>query len=227
MQRDNLIAFNRICHNIFKFHKFSKSTSSKLKIHSNLQQEPEFIQRLIAKDQLAFKELVNDYGKKVFNTCLSFLKNDEDAEDVTQEVFIEVFQSIKNFEQKATLSTWIYRIAVTKCLDFQKAAKTKKRFGIIQSLFGINDKDSPDLPKDFNHPGIIMEDKEKGKIVFGAIDKLSENQRIAFTLHNVDDLSYKEIAEVMDISISSVESLIFRARKNLQKLLENYYRENK
>ena len=191
-----------------------------------MQEESDFIRRLIAKDQLAFKELVKDYGKKVYNTCLSFLKNAEDAEDTAQEVFIEVFRSVKNFEQKSSLSTWIYRIAVTKCLDFQKAAKTKKRFGIVQSLFGINDHERHDLPKDFNHPGIILEDKEKGKIVFAALDKLSENQRIAFTLHNVDDLSYKEIAEVMDISVSSVESLIFRARKNLQKLLENYYQKN-
>jgi len=192
-----------------------------------LQEESKFIQRLIDKEQKAFKELVNNYEKKVFNTCLSFLKNDEDAEDTTQEVFIEVFRSVKNFEQKASLSTWIYRITVTKCLDFKKASNRKKRFAIMESLFGGNDIERRDFPGNFNHPGVLFEDKEKGKILFAAIEKLGENQRIAFTLHNLDDLSYKEISEVMDIRISSVESLIFRARKNLQKLLENYYRENK
>jgi RNA polymerase sigma-70 factor (ECF subfamily) len=84
----------------------------------------------------------------------------------------------------------------------------------------------PDIPH-FHHPGVELEQKEAASELFAAISKLSENQKIAFTLHKVENLSYKEISEIMNISLSSVESLIFRARQNLQKLLENYYNQHK
>ncbi len=185
------------------------------------------LERLVSKEERAFRELMDDYGKRVYNTCLGFLKNEEDAEDVTQEVFIEVFKSIASFERKSSVSTWIYRITITKCLDHQKAAKAKKRFAFVQSLFGLNDEEHRALPNDMKHPGIVLEDKERVKILFQAIESLGENQRIAFTLCNVEGLTYKEIAEVMEISVASVESLLFRAKKNLQTKLENYYKKNK
>jgi len=185
------------------------------------------IERLVSKDERAYRELMDEYGKRVYNTCLGFLKNGEDAEDVTQEVFIEVFRSIASFEGKSAVSTWIYRIAISKCLDHQKASKAKKRFAYVQSLFGLNDEEHGALPNDMKHPGIVLEDKERARILFQSIASLGENQRIAFTLCNVEGLSYKEISEVMEISVASVESLLFRAKKNLQAKLENYYKRNR
>jgi len=121
------------------------------------------------------------------------------------------------------LSTWIYRIAVNKSLEYLRKMKRKKRSGF---LFWISNEDSEshlEVP-DFNHPGVMVENKEKAVILFQAIDNLPENQRIAFTLHKVEDLSYLQIAEVMQKSISSVESLMHRAKKNLKKELYNYYK---
>jgi RNA polymerase sigma-70 factor (ECF subfamily) len=76
---------------------------------------------------------------------------------------------------------------------------------------------------EFNHPGVLLENKERTKLLFNAIDQLSMNQKIAYTLHNIDGISYNEVAEIMGLSIASVESLIFRAKRKLKQLLADYY----
>ena len=166
--------------------------------------------------------LIDRYRDKVYNTALGMVQSAEDAEDIAQEVFIEVFESIAGFKGDSRLTTWIYRITITKSFDHLRRKKRKKRFAIIRSLF---DPLSPaDEPADFIHPGVQMENRERAAILFRAIDRLSENQRIAFTLHKVEGLSYLEVAEVMGVTVSSVESLMHRARANLRKMLAEYYR---
>jgi len=95
--------------------------------------EPELILALKEKSEPAFKELVNLYQHRVFNTALSLLQHPGDAEDVAQEVFMQVYRSINSFKEQSQLSTWIYRITVTRSLDHLRAKKRKKRFGIIGS----------------------------------------------------------------------------------------------
>ncbi len=174
----------------------------------------------------AFNLLIDEFKVSVYNTALGMVQNVEDAEDVSQEVFAEIFQSIKNFKGEAKLSTWIYRIAVTKSLEHLRRKNRKKRFAFVQSLFG-NEGVTPikDIPN-FNHAGAQLENKERSKVLFAAIEKLPENQKTAFILHKVEGVSYQEIAEIMKTSLSSVESLQFRAKQNLQKLLQEYYDKN-
>ncbi|MBA4853111.1 RNA polymerase sigma factor [Emticicia sp. BO119] len=172
--------------------------------------------------EFAFRHLVETFQNKVFNTVLSILQNTDDAEDISQEVFIEVYESIQLFRGEAKLSTWIYRIATTKALEAYRKQKTAKRFAFFTSLFG-QDNEAIHHPATFEHPGIELENKERGKVLFKAIDKLPDNQKVAFTLCNIEGLSYQEIAEVMQVSLSSVESLLFRARTILRKLLKEYY----
>jgi len=90
--------------------------------------------------QIAFKQLVDRYQERVINTCLGFVPNMQDAEDICQEAFIEVYRSIYKFRGEAKLSTWIYRVAVTKSLDHLKAKKRKKRISFLQSLVGADNK---------------------------------------------------------------------------------------
>jgi RNA polymerase sigma-70 factor (ECF subfamily) len=92
----------------------------------------------------------------------------------------------------------------------------------LSSLFGENE-EVIHHPADFVHPGVVLENKERSTILFKAISKLADNQKIAFTLHHVEGLSYQEITEVMQLSLSSVESLLFRAKSNLRTLLKEYY----
>jgi RNA polymerase sigma factor (sigma-70 family) len=187
--------------------------------------ELELIQQLRAGDELAFKSLVENYQDLVYNTALGVVQNSEDAEDVAQEVFIQVFRSIDQFKGDARLSTWIYRITTTKALDHIRSRKRKKRFAFITSLFGAND-ELVHEPVDFQHPGVALDRKEQAALLFKMIDQLPENQKVAFTLHKTEELSYQEIAEVMQLSVSAVESLLFRARQNLRKLLEKHYQQN-
>ncbi len=172
-----------------------------------------------------FRSWVGHNQDRVFNTCLGFLHNKEDAEDVTQEVFVEVHHSLASFRGDSQLSTWVYRIAVTKSLDHLRWKKRKKRFGFLQSLVGAEGEDI-DVADEFSHPGVQLEDKERAQVLFRHIDKLPENQRIALTMHMVEGLSHKEIGEVMSVSVSSVESLIFRARSTLKKRLFDFYKNN-
>ncbi|HEX6427961.1 MAG TPA: RNA polymerase sigma factor [Niastella sp.] len=187
--------------------------------------ELELIQQLRAGDELAFKSLVANYQDLVYNTALGVVQNSEDAEDVAQEVFIQVFRSIDQFKGDARLSTWIYRITTTKALDHIRSRKRKKRFAFITSLFGAND-ELVHEPVDFQHPGVALDRKEQAALLFRMIEQLPDNQKVAFTLHKTEELSYQEIADIMQLSVSAVESLLFRARQNLRKLLEKYYAQN-
>ncbi len=180
------------------------------------------VQRLKEGDEDAFRNLVEKYQDKVYNTCLGFVKNTGDADDLAQEVFIEIYESIPQFEGKSALPTWIYRIAVNKSLEFLRRARRKKRYGILNRLFIGDDARWP--VSDYDHPGIQAENREKARILYAAIERLPENQRVAFTLHKLEGLSYDQIAGVMEKSISSVESLMHRAKNNLKKELYAYYK---
>lgn len=183
-------------------------------------EEKNLIKNLKQKDEVAFKYLVENYKDFVFNTCISIIQNIDDSDDISQEVFIQIYKSIKSFEEKSSLSTWIYKITVSKCFEYLRFKKRKKRFSLLINLFR-DDGSLIDIPQ-FEHPGIILEQKENSKLLFNAIDKLSEEQKTAYVLKNIQGLSYKKISEIMNKSTSSIESLIFRAKKNLKNQLKKY-----
>jgi RNA polymerase sigma factor (sigma-70 family) len=181
--------------------------------------EFELIQGLRNADERAFRFLVDTYQDRVYNTAIGIVQNAEDAEDVAQEVFIQVYRSIHSFKGESKLSTWLYRIATTRSLDVLRSRKSKKRFGFIQRLFGDGTEPLYEIP-DFNHPGVSLDRKENAGKLFKAISQLPENQKIAFTLHKLEDLSYQEVSEVMQTTVAAVESLMHRAKLNLRKTLE-------
>ena len=173
----------------------------------------------------SFNEIVETHKVRVFNTAISFLQNKEDAEDLTQEVFMEVYHSLEKFKEEASVSTWIYRITVNKSLDFLRKKNRKKRFGFMTSLFN---KESGEINIDaghFDHPGILLEKKENARILFEAIEQLSENQKTAFILFHIEELSQKEIGEIMSLSAKAIESLIQRAKASLRIKLETIYKK--
>ena len=184
--------------------------------------ETELIDLLKQKDRAAFKSIVDSWQDMVYNTVLGILQNAEDAEDVTQEAFIQAFESVSSFKGESKFSTWIYRIAVSKALDHIRKKKRKKRFAFIQSLYGKNDEHIID-PPDFFHPGVSMENKENASVLFNAMKKLPPNQKTAFVLNKVEGLSYIEIGEIMKLSDSAVDALLHRAKANLRKILKDYY----
>lgn len=188
--------------------------------------EKELITALSEGREEAYKELFNLFSDRIYNTALSVLQHQEDAEDITQEVFVEIYRSVKNFRHDASLSTWIYKVTVSKCTDHLKKNKAKKRFAFITSLFG-NDNDLQHDKPHFEHPGVLLEQKEHSKVLFFALQKLPNNQQMAYTLAKIEGLSYAEVASALGISVPAVESLIFRANENLRHLLSIYYKKNK
>jgi len=159
---------------------------------------------------------VSLFQEKVFNTALNFLQNQQDAEDAAQEAFIQVYNSIGQFKGNSTLSTWIYRITISKCLDHTRSKKRKKRFAFISRLFSENNELLYEAP-DFDHPGVQLDRKEDAAILFKMVNSLPENQKTAFLLNKVEGMSYMEIAGIMGLSESAVDSLLQRAKQNLRK----------
>ncbi|MFM7681131.1 MAG: RNA polymerase sigma factor [Bacteroidota bacterium] len=183
--------------------------------------EPLNINALRSGDQKEFEKLVIQFENQVFNLCAYLLHNKTEAEDATQEVFILTYQSLSKFKGDSKISTWIYRITLNKCKEIIRYKSRKKRFGILIDLF--EQSNSSLKSKELTPEEILFEDERTNKLL-SAIESLQDTQRIAYTLHNMDDYSYKEISELMQVSVSSVESLIFRAKKNLKSKLQTFYK---
>jgi RNA polymerase sigma-70 factor (ECF subfamily) len=185
--------------------------------------DKELIEKIGAKDQSAFKALVDRYQALVINTCYNLLGNRHDAEDVAQEVFFQAYKGAKEFRGEAKISTWLYRIVVNRSLNF---IRDKKRFGWLRSLSSLLEGERQEASEvqasNSDRPDFALESKERNVILQKAIDSLPESQRTAFVLHKYEGLSYQEIAEISKHSVSSVESLIHRAKLNLQKQLLRY-----
>lgn len=188
--------------------------------------ETEIIDKLKQGNEAAFRELVDNYRQMVVNTCFGLLHNADDAEDVAQDVFIEVFRSVENFRADSKISTWLYRIAVNRSLNFIRDNKKRRWFQSFDDVV----ESKKEMLNQLNHqsadnPESELENSQRAIILHEAIDSLPENQRVAFTLNKYEDLAYKEISEVMNLTVSSVESLIHRAKKNLQKKLHHCYKK--
>lgn len=173
-------------------------------------------------DQQAFRELVERHKLSVLNLCLRFVGNRQDAEDLAQEAFMRVFQAAPNYEIKAAFTTWLYRITVNLCLNHQRHKKILRFFSLEQPKAAHHSSQPrlPDFP-DKQRPDTDYEKKELQSIVQQAIQSLPENQRSVLILHRYQDLSYKEIAEVLGTSVSAVESRLHRAKESLRKKLES------
>jgi RNA polymerase sigma-70 factor (ECF subfamily) len=169
-------------------------------------------------DPTAFRAFIDLHRDRVFNIVLNRIQHHEDAEEITQDVFIDVFRKSETFRGDAAVSTWLYRIAINKCIDHLR----KKQRRIKWSFISATTNEATE-PKEFVHPGILSENREKANILFNAMKKLPGTQYTAWMLSEMENMSNKEVSEVMNVSVSSVESLLFRARQNLKKILSGMY----
>lgn len=151
------------------------------------------------------------------------MDNKEEAEDIVQEVFIELFRSLHMFRGEARLSTWMYRVTVNKSLELIRSKKRKKRWGFLLSITdpSFREKAHPESGEQADEKMMRSED---AKMLSDSIAGLPENQRIAFTLHKIDGMKHQQVAEIMDVSVTAVESLIHRAKNNLKRSITNYHK---
>lgn len=163
----------------------------------------------------AFRTLVERYQNRIYRTVLALLRSPEEAEDVAQEVFVEVYQTIGRFRGEAALSTWLYRLATSRALKHRQRAKAQKRFAYFTSLLGFDNQVLHE-PTDHAHPEAQLEGRQQLALLQARIAQLPSQQQVAFTLRHEQELSYEEIAAVLNTTVPAVESLLFRARKTLR-----------
>ena len=172
----------------------------------------------------AFRQMVDQYKDKVVNTCFGFVHQREDAEDIAQDVFVEAWIKYDTFKGDAQLSTWLYRIAVNKSIDALRKQKARKYIDLFKNILHLDSKESMAVKQNQPDPHQKMELDEREQILVSALQNIALNQRIAITLSKYEDLSVKEIAQVMETTESAVESLLSRAKLSLRKQLEATYK---
>ena len=182
------------------------------------------IEKIISGDEKAFQYFVEKYHQLVLNICNNILNNYDDAMDISQEVFIKIYESVDKFRGESKITTWLYRISVNKSLNHLRSKKKQKWFSSLDVIFNTESKYDP--VDQNSRPGEDLEESENKKALYFALSKLPEKQNIAITLNNFEDLPYKEIAEIMNISITEVGVLINRGKKKLQQLILDYYKKN-
>ena len=173
--------------------------------------------------EITFEEVYKDCSAKILNLAFRFTSDEELARDLTQEVFIKVYENLATFKGESSAFTWVYRIAVNHILNYLKKEKRQRFFNIMDN--NVRDDVQEELKKENNFgnsasPAQILEDREREKIVKKIVEDLPPKYRVPFTLFKYEEMSYKEIAESMEISLSAVETRIHRARKQLIKKLE-------
>jgi RNA polymerase sigma-70 factor, ECF subfamily len=178
-----------------------------------------------SQDEL-FKSLVTEHQEMVINTCFRFVFNREDAEDLAQDVFVEVFRSLEQFREESKLSTWIYRIAVTKSLDHLRRLNRKKRFSSLKRMIGLTDPADSIAAPSRDNPAEVFAENDRARVLHGAINSLPDSQKTAFILSKLEGYSNQEIADILKTSIPAIESLVHRAKKKLHDKLYAYYAEH-
>ena len=173
-------------------------------------------------NKYAFEVLIHRHQRSVLNFIFRFLGNRADAEDLTQEVFLRVWKAAGTYKPDAKFTTWLYRIATNLCINRQHAIRIRKLF--VQSHVQEqiqNSKDSSIIGEsaEILSPEDRLIDSEQSVRLLNALNELPTSQRVAIVLRIYDEMSYQEIAQIMDRSVSSVDSLLIRAKKNLHRKL--------
>ena len=178
--------------------------------------------RVSAGDKHAYEALVYRHQRSVLNFIFRFLGDRTEAEDLTQEVFLRVWKSAKTYKPDAKFPTWLYRIAINLCINRQKALRIRKWFSVSQpheQKQNSEDTFSPDESAQTATAENHLIHSEQTRHLLDALNNLPTSQRLAIVLKIYDGLSYHEISRLMNRSVSAVDSLLIRAKKNLRKKL--------
>lgn len=177
-------------------------------------------------NDVAFGILIKKYEKLVFSTSYKLVQNTTDAEDICQDVFLKVYKSIHQLKSETDISGWLFKITYNISLSFLRKKNPAKANPLndINSEYSKNALNSPLIEN--QTPIHTLEQKEAAEELFKAIDELPEKQKKALLLHKFEELSHKETGDLMNLSKTAVESLIYRAKSNLRKSLLAHFNHN-
>lgn len=180
--------------------------------------EKALIQQILDGDQEAFAQLVTAYEKQVYNLCLRMSGNPEDARDLAQEAFLKAWRGLQFYKSESSFSTWLYRLTTNVCIDFLRQKKRRPTVSLTQDD-DWEDGQELDIPDAAPTPEERLLHQETGQAVRQAMEQLDDDFRLVLTLRVVEDLSYEEIAQVLDLNPGTVKSRLARARGKLRKIL--------
>lgn len=182
------------------------------------------VERCRINDDAAFREVVTRYKTKIYNYIYRMTGSSEDAEDLTQEVFIRMYMSIDSFRGQSSLNTWLFRIAGNLCID--RFRRTKNRTPAFSLDEPIGDAAQAHEVADTSYePHRLLESGEMADQIQEALGKLPEKLRAALLLHDIEGMPYEEIAQVAGCPLGTVKSRLFNARMQLRQLLSGYMNE--
>ncbi len=189
-----------------------------------LETERELVERVLAGEQGSFAELVRRFQNMVFNLAYNFLGNMQEAEDLSQEVFLKVYRSLGTFRRASTLKTWIYRITSNMALNRIKWLRRRGRNRQVSIDAGFNQDLPPmaeSLPNDAPGPDKQVHGAQIRKRLMESLERLSDEQKAVVILRDIEGLSYEEIAVTLVINIGTVKSRLARGRANLQEMMRD------
>ena len=178
-----------------------------------------YVHKTVEGDVEAFNELVNRHHTKIYGLAYRMLGNAEDAEDATQETFLEAYKSIKTFRFQSQFGTWLYRVGMNTCNQYIRKAKSHNR--MLNAY--TEETAAQGMTEEREIPERMAIKTEQRKVIQAAIDRLPPKQREVVTLYYMQHLKYKEIAEVLNCSLGTVASRLNKAMQNLKVKLEKYY----
>lgn len=186
----------------------------------------EIIKSILLGNKDNFRLLVERYQNVVFRISMGFVHEKEEAEDITQEVFIRAWQSLTKFRGDSSFSTWLHRVTVNACLNNARKKKSKPFFNRISTFFHIEASMQNDFIDDVGNAEENIIREEHNRLLKSALESLPQNQRVAIILSKYEDLPQKEIAAIMNISEGAVEALMHRAKENLRERLSTGLKKN-
>jgi RNA polymerase sigma-70 factor (ECF subfamily) len=180
----------------------------------------ELMTRVAKGDEYAFQILVERHQAAQLNLIYRFIGDPTNSQDLAQEVFLRVWQAARSYKPEAKFTTWLYRITANFCLNELKSSRRKKWLRFFSAHTEDQTVGAENFPDGSPSPEDLLLTRERSRQITSALQSLPENQRMALILKKYDDLSYEEIARILGCSVSAVESLLVRAKKNLQEKLK-------
>jgi RNA polymerase sigma-70 factor (ECF subfamily) len=182
-------------------------------------EEKELVERLKKGDDLAYREVIRRYGRKMFGLIFSMTKKRDETEEIMQEVFLKVIKHIKDFREDSLFSTWLFRITVNTTLSYMKKKK-RKRESLISELKRDEEERIDFEDKEEKGTDETLETEERRKIVQTAIESLPQSYRIAIILKDIEGMPLTEVAKILKLSEGGTKVRLHRARLMLKKKLQ-------